>query len=88
LKCSSPHFLTSLIPFFAFPFRNPHFAIGNPHLQGFLQSNGEGGWGSFKFQQAVEKRPSAALPSSFVVAAYIQVRLTPQDFGCLASGHF
>jgi hypothetical protein len=60
-------------------------------------------------EQAVEKRPSAALsgrltisaawqkvapyssrrhPSSFVVAAYIQVRLTPQDFGRLASGHF
>jgi hypothetical protein len=38
--------------------------------------------------QAVEKRPSAVFPSSFVVAAYIQVRLTPQDFGCLASGHF
>jgi hypothetical protein len=31
--------------------------------------------------QAVEKRPSAAFPLSFVVAAYIQVRLTPQDFG-------
>jgi hypothetical protein len=29
--------------------------------------------------QAVEKRPSAAFPLSFVVAAYIQVRLTPQD---------
>jgi hypothetical protein len=38
--------------------------------------------------QAVEKRPSAAFPSSFVVAAYIQVRLTPQDFGRLAPGHF
>jgi len=33
-------------------------------------------------QQAGEKRPSAAFPSSFIVAAYIQVRLTPQDFGC------
>jgi hypothetical protein len=31
------------------------------------------------FLQAAEKRPSAALLSSFVVAAYIQVRLTPQD---------
>ena len=31
--------------------------------------------------QAAEKHPSAALPSSFVVAAYIQVRLTPQGFG-------
>ena len=41
-----------------------------------------------KSLQAVEKRPSAAFPSSFVIAAYIQVRLTPQDFGCLASGHF
>jgi hypothetical protein len=29
--------------------------------------------------QAAEKRPSAAFPSSFVVAAYIQVRLIPQD---------
>jgi hypothetical protein len=29
--------------------------------------------------QAAEKRPSAALPSPFVVAAYNQVRLTPQD---------
>jgi 4-carboxymuconolactone decarboxylase len=38
--------------------------------------------------QAVEKRPYAAFPSSFVVATYIQVRLTPQDFGRLASGHF
>ena len=38
--------------------------------------------------QAVEKRPSAAFPSSFVVATYTQVRLTPQDFGRLASGHF
>jgi len=27
-----------------------------------------------------EKRPSAALLSSFVVAAYIRVRLTPQNF--------
>jgi len=35
----------------------------------------------FRSFQAVEKRPSAALPSSFVVATYIQVRLTPQDFG-------
>jgi hypothetical protein len=45
-----------------------------------------------EFQQAVEKYPSAALPlpagRSFVVAAYKQVRLTPQDFGRLASGHF
>jgi hypothetical protein len=37
------------------------------------------------YKQAVEKRLSAALPSSFVVAAYIQVRLTPQDFERLAS---
>ena len=28
---------------------------------------------------AAEKRPSAAFPSSFVVGAYIRVRLTPQD---------
>jgi hypothetical protein len=27
-------------------------------------------------------------PSSFVIAAYGQVRLIPQDFGSLASGHF
>jgi hypothetical protein len=39
-------------------------------------------------QQDAEKRPSAALLSSFVVAAYIQVRLTPQDFEGLASRHF
>jgi hypothetical protein len=32
-------------------------------------------------EQAAEKRPSAAFPSSFVIAAYHQVRLTPQDFG-------
>jgi len=31
---------------------------------------------------------SGGLPSSFVVAAYGQVRLTPQGFGRLASGHF
>ena len=37
---------------------------------------------------AAEKRPAAAFPSSFVAAAYVQVRLTPQDFGGLASGHF
>jgi hypothetical protein len=35
--------------------------------------------------QAAEKRPFAAFPSSFVIAAYLQVRLTPQDFGSLAS---
>jgi hypothetical protein len=34
------------------------------------------------------RQASAALPSCFVVAAYIRVRLTPQDFGRLASGHF
>jgi len=39
-------------------------------------------------QQAAEKSPSAAFPSSFVVAAYLEVRLTPQGFGRLASGHF
>jgi len=37
---------------------------------------------------ADEKSPSAALPSSFVIAAYFNVRLIPQDFGRLASGHF
>jgi hypothetical protein len=40
------------------------------------------------FQQVAEKCPSAAFPSSFVVAAYSQVRLTPQDFGSLASAPF
>jgi hypothetical protein len=38
--------------------------------------------------QAAEKRPSASFSSSFVIAAYAQVRLVPQDFGSLASGHF
>jgi hypothetical protein len=37
--------------------------------------------------QAVEKRPSAALHSSFVTAAY-GVRLIPLDFVRLAYGHF
>jgi hypothetical protein len=37
---------------------------------------------------AYRRQASAALSSSFVVAAYVQVRLTPQDFGSLASGHF
>jgi hypothetical protein len=40
------------------------------------------------FEQDAEKSPSAALLSSFVVAAYIEVRLPPQDFERLASGHF
>jgi len=31
--------------------------------------------------QVAEKWPSAAFPSSLVVAAYSQVRLTPQEFG-------
>ena len=39
-------------------------------------------------KQVAEKRSSAAFPSSFVIAAYCQVRLIPQDFGCLASDHF
>jgi hypothetical protein len=38
--------------------------------------------------QAVEKRPSAAFLSSFVVAAYVQVRLTPQDFEGPRKGDF
>jgi hypothetical protein len=42
----------------------------------------------FLFWEADEKDPSAALPSSFVIATYFHVRLIPQDFGCLASGHF
>jgi hypothetical protein len=36
----------------------------------------------------LKKRPSAAFLSSFVIAAYIEVRPTPQDFEGLASGHF
>ena len=40
------------------------------------------------FLEAVGKRPSAALPSSLVTAAYFYVRLIPQDFGSLASRHF
>jgi hypothetical protein len=38
--------------------------------------------------EALGKRPSAALPSSLVTAAYFYVRLIPRDFGSLASGHF
>jgi hypothetical protein len=38
--------------------------------------------------EAVGKRPSAALPSSLVTAAYFYVRLIPRDFGSLAYGHF
>jgi hypothetical protein len=30
--------------------------------------------------EAVGKRPSAALPSSLVTAAYFYIRLTPRDF--------
>jgi hypothetical protein len=41
-----------------------------------------------KVSQAVEKSPSAALRSSFVIAAYLKVRLIPQDFSCLASCGF
>jgi hypothetical protein len=33
----------------------------------------------FGLQQVAEKWPSATFPSSFVVAAYSQLRLTPQD---------
>jgi len=39
-------------------------------------------------EQAVEKYTSAALPSSFVTAAYKKVRLIPYDFARLASAHF
>jgi hypothetical protein len=39
-------------------------------------------------QQAVEKHPSAASRSFFVIAAYWNVRIIPQDFACLASGCF
>jgi hypothetical protein len=41
-----------------------------------------------KIIEAVGKRPSAALPSSLVTAAYFYVRLIPREFGSLASGHF
>jgi len=40
------------------------------------------------FKEAVGKRPSTALSSSLVIAAYFSVRLIPRDFGCLASGDF
>jgi hypothetical protein len=40
------------------------------------------------YEKVAEKWPSATFPSSFVVAAYSQVRLTPQDFGGLASRPF
>jgi hypothetical protein len=40
------------------------------------------------YKEAVGKRPSAALPSSLVTAAYFYVRLIPPDFGSLTSGHF
>ena len=43
---------------------------------------------SDKVSQAVEKSPAVALRSSFVIAAYLNVRLIPQDFACLASGGF
>jgi hypothetical protein len=43
---------------------------------------------SDKVSQAVEKSPSAALRSSFVIAAYLKVRLIPQDFARLASCGF
>jgi hypothetical protein len=39
-------------------------------------------------RQALEKRPSAALRSSFVFAAYATVRLIPHDVARLASAHF
>jgi hypothetical protein len=41
-----------------------------------------------KVKQVAEKRPSAAFPLSFVIAACRKVRLIPQDFGRLASNHF
>jgi hypothetical protein len=48
---------------------------------------GEGGdtegTGSLPMRRAVEKRPSAAFPSPFVVAAYKKIRLTSQDSGVL-----
>jgi hypothetical protein len=43
---------------------------------------------SLLIYQAAEKRPSAAFRSSFVVAAYLQVRLTSQDSGALHLGIF
>jgi hypothetical protein len=41
-----------------------------------------------KISRLLKNAPSASFPSSFVVAAYVQVRLIPQDFGSLASEHF
>ena len=38
--------------------------------------------------EADGKRPSAALPSSLVTAAYFYVRFIPRDFRSLAPGHF
>jgi hypothetical protein len=38
--------------------------------------------------QNVEKRPSAAFLSSFVIAEYAQVRLIPQDFEGPRKGDF
>jgi hypothetical protein len=35
------------------------------------------------FVKAIEKRPSAAFPSPFVVATYEKIRLTPQGSGAL-----
>ena len=42
----------------------------------------------FNNYQVVEKHPSAAFRSSFVIAAYGKVSLTPQDFARLASECF
>jgi hypothetical protein len=41
-----------------------------------------------KHYQAGEKHPSAAFPSSFVVAAYPKYASLLEDFGSLASVHF
>jgi hypothetical protein len=39
-------------------------------------------------EQAVEKRPSAQVSLILRRSTYEKVRLTAQDFGGLASGHF
>ncbi|MCJ7545775.1 MAG: hypothetical protein MUP30_02940 [Deltaproteobacteria bacterium] len=82
--------------------RDSQAAPGEPVLDGFIAEAvccvGLGSedlakvsyvkWLKHCVTRAVEKSPSAAFLSSFVVATYVLVRLTPQDFEGLASGHF
>jgi hypothetical protein len=68
----------------------------NPGLNGFpifeKMFHGFLGLATSNLQQVAEKRSSASFPlpggRSFVVGAYLQVRLTPQGFGGLAYAHF